>query len=182
MSTTTDIAIDLVHVAAAAVPKAMAAFEESKKAVLAAAAAQQAAETRAENAKHDDDASVLVEAVENADLVMRRAKVAATVAASMAAACHQHYADMVHESLAAEHDAGLADRMTACRSIDAARAALAEGVAAFHAANGRLTRAYAAGRKRVFNGARLEPSVPFPVDEMPAGYWAAFEGDLWGQA
>lgn len=182
VNTTTTVAVDPVSAAAAAIPLAMERFEASTKAYVAAEAAQKVAEDAAAHPRHDADAATLLAAVEAADAGVRRAGIAATIAAGQVAACRAHHAAVLSESLAPEEAAGRADRMEACKRIDDARAALTEGFAAFHAATGRLNTVYASGRKRPFDGARLAPAWPIAVDPLPPTFWQVNEAEIWGAA
>lgn len=151
--------IDAVREAGQAVADKHAAYEQAKLDFAAAQSAVKLAEHRAEHAAHTDDAASLVQAVEDADLILRRSMVAAKVAAAMLAAAKQFYAETLHASLTANHDTAKAARRAACDRADRARAELAAAESDFHAANGMLQECFSNGRQRQFDGSLLGMNV-----------------------
>jgi hypothetical protein len=171
--------IDAVREAGQAVAAKHEALAVAKQAFVDAQAAVAKAEHAAEHAKHTDDSAALVQAVEDADLLLRRAKTQATVAASQLVNAREVHAVTLHDSLQADHDQARAARLAACTKADAARAMLAEAEADFHAANGMLTRAYNAGRRRQFDGALLAMHVELDAGSKLHVPSAALDAELW---
>jgi hypothetical protein len=158
----------------------MARFEVAKTAAAVAQMALKQAEHRAETARHDDVAADLVQAVEDADLELRRARTAAIVGAAQVASSRENHVRTVHASLETDHTTAVAARLAACQKADAARALADEAMGEFHAANGMLNATFAKGRIRSFDGSFLSTRIGEAQQEVPsaADHSALFEGTL----
>ena len=127
--------------------KAFDAYLQQPPLVEAAADTLAKAEERVRNARAGDDPDALLNAVEAAELELKRAKLRAEIAAAQVAEARGLYEEARHRNQAPAHAAAVLARINATRKAEAARKAVLEAQEAWQAANQLLGECVARGRR-----------------------------------
>lgn len=160
----------------------VAAIDVCKLNITKAEIALQQANARCEDADAVDDPQKIVDAAIEAELNLKRANVALTVAESQHKNAIKAHQKARHTAL----DGFFADarkrRMDACEAMDSLRQQLAEAMTKYAMATNDIQSAHNHGRTRPFNGALLE--LPKGVaGELAADFsLATHEAQLWADA